>query len=109
MVMMNYLVLENDKPTQLHFTDHLFADRMVYDRDMGKEKPVRSLVFWVDEVDASPVFKTFSILSPRLAALFEPYLFDSRFRDYDFLITKRGGGYLTTWSLEATPRPAHKV
>jgi hypothetical protein len=109
MVMMNYLVLERDKPTRLHFTDHLWADRMIFDKDMGKEKPVRTLTFWADEVDASPVFKTFSILSPRLADLFAPYLHDSRFRDYDFVITQHGDGFTKTWTLEATPRPVHKV
>lgn len=109
MVMMNYLVLEKDKPTKLHFSDHMWTDRMIWDKEMGREKPVRSLVFWVDEVDGAGEFKTFSILSPRLADKLAPYLHDSRFRDFDFIITKRGEGFTSDWQVEALPRGPQKV
>jgi hypothetical protein len=108
MVMMNYLVLERDKPTRLHFSDHMWTDRMIFDKEMGKEKPVRSLTFWVDEVEGEVSFRTFSILSPKLADKLAPYLPDSRFRDFDFIITKVGEGWTSDWNLEVIPRPPHK-
>ena len=108
MVMMNYLVLEKDKPTRLHFSDHMWTDRMIYDKEMGKEKPVRSLTFWVDEVGGGVSFRTLSILSPKLADKLSPYLPDSRFRDFDFIITKRGEGFTSDWNLEVIPRSPHK-
>lgn len=103
MVFMNYVVLQEDTPVRLHFSDHYFVDRMIWDKDLGKEKPVRSLVLVVDREGAEVVLKTLSILSERLASTMEPYLRDSHFRDFDFVITKLGQGYGTTYQVEAIP------
>lgn len=104
-MLMNYLELLPDKPTRVHFTDQYMVDRMIWDKDLKKEKLVRSLVLWVDEVDGGPAAMTFSVLSEKLAAQLAPYLPDSDFRNWDFIITKTYEGYRTDWTVEAIPRP----
>jgi len=101
---MNYIELVVDVPKGLHFTDHYWVDRMVWDKDLGKEKPVRSLVMQTDREDGEPVIKTFSILSKGLAEQLAPYLPDSRFRDFDFTITVTGAGYGRRHTVDAIPR-----
>ena len=103
MVFMNYTILEDGVPKRVHLSDHYWVDRMIWDKDLGKEKPVRSLVFAVDREDYEPVMRSLSVLSNRLAAQFEPYLKDSHHRDFDFVITKTGSGFGTQYQVEAIP------
>ncbi len=103
-MMMNYVELKEEIPKRLHFTDHYWVDRMIWDKDLGKEKMVRSLVFAVDTEDGEPSLKTFSVLSTKLAALLAPYLPDSRFRDFDITITAHGSGFMRFFTVEAAPR-----
>lgn len=103
MVMMNYVVLQEDVPTRLHLTDHYWVDRMIWDKVMEKEKPIRSLMFAVDREGGQVVMKSFSVLSNRLAEQLSPYLHNSRHRDFDFIITMRGTGFGTRYEVEAIP------
>lgn len=105
MIMMNYVALQDNVPKVLHFSDHYWMDRMIWDKDLGKEKPVRSLVFAVDWEDGEVAIKTFSVLSQGLSLQFWPYLQDSAFRDFLFTITKSGQGFATHYSVEAKPIP----
>lgn len=105
-LLMNYVELKDGIPVTLHFTDQYMVTRMIYDRELGKEKPVQSLVLATDEVDGEIAFKTLSVLSDKLYAMLAPYLPDSRFRDYTFKITKFGSGFLTNFEVETIPRPA---
>ena len=103
-MLMNYLEIPRDTPTRIHATDHYYVDRMIWDKDLKREKPVRSLVLWVSEVNGEPEYRTLSVISRKLYDQLAPYLPDSSFRDFDFVITKTGDGYLTDWTVQAIPR-----
>ena len=104
-LLMNYIALVPGVPTRMHFTDHYYIDRVIADRETGKPKTIKSLVFWVDEVGGEDCARTFSILSQKLAAHMEPYLPDKRYTLYDFLITQIGEGFLKDWNVQPILRP----
>lgn len=104
-MLMNYIALETDVPTRMHFTDHYTVDREIWDKDLGKYKPVKSLVFWVDQLNGEPTARTFSVLSETLAAILRPYLPDHTYIDRDFVITKRGEGFGTRYEVQPIPKP----
>jgi len=89
----------------MHFTDAYWIDREIADRETGKPKTIKSLVFYVDEADGVPVSRNFSILSEKLAAHMTPYLPDNEYRGYDFLITQMGEGFLKDWNVQVIKRP----
>lgn len=91
-MLVNFVALEDGVPTRMHFTDSYFVRRRIRDRDSGGFKEVESLVFQVDRVDGLPAFKTFSVLSSKLANSLQPFLNDFRFLEYDFIITMEGEG-----------------
>jgi hypothetical protein len=103
-MLMNYIQLERDKPTLLHFTDHYYVKREIADKDKGGMKWVDTLVFWCDRLEGEDIARTFSVLSTKLAANLEPFLVDHKYRKYDFRITKTGEGYATDFIVEALPR-----
>jgi len=105
MLLMNYIALAPGVPTRMHFTDSYLIDRVVADKDTGKPKPIHSRVFWVDELNGEDVARTFSILSQKLAAHFEPFLKNQEFQKYDFIITQMGDGYLKDWNVQTILRP----
>lgn len=105
-MLMNYVEIKPGETKSLHFTDHYWVERMIWDKELGGEKPVRSLVFQVDAVDGALDMRTFSVLSNKLASMLAPYLPDSRFRDFEFRITRTGSGFLTDWQVTAIPKPA---
>ena len=104
-LLMNYVALAPGVPTRMHFTDHYYIDREIADRETGKPKPIRSLVFWVDELEAQDCARTFSVLSQKLAAHLEPFLPDKRYTGYDFIITQIGEGFLKDWNVQPILRP----
>ena len=104
-LLMNYIALVPGVPTRMHFTDHYKIDRIIADKETGKPKPISSLVFWVDEHNGEDVARTFSILSKKLAAHFEPFLTDKRYIDYDFIVTQIGDGFLKDWNVQVIRRP----
>lgn len=103
-MLMNYVDLKKDTPTRMHFTDHYMVEREIWDPGLGRFKVVRSLVFWVDELDGEPTAKTFSVLSEKLASMLRPYLPNHTYVEKDFVITKHGEGFATTYTVEAHPR-----
>lgn len=105
-MLMNYVEVKDGETKTFHFTDQYMIDRMIYDKELGKEKPVRTLVLQVDEVDGHLDLKTFSVLSTKLYGMLAPYLPDNAFRDYKFRITRHGTGFMTQWQVEAIPAPA---
>lgn len=104
-LLMNYVQLTPGVPKRLHFTDDYRIERTIADKETGKPKPIKSLVFWVDEEDGEPAAKTFSILSQKLASHLEPFLKDKRYTSYDFILTKMGDGFLSDWNIQAIQRP----
>lgn len=104
-MLMNYVALAPGVPTRMHFTDDYFVDRTIADRETGKPKAIRSLVFWVDELEGVAAARTFSVLSQKLAAHFEPFLKNKGYIKYDFIITQIGDGFLKDWNVQPILRP----
>ena len=105
MVLMNYVALVAGVPTRMHFTDDYNIERTIADKETGKPKRIKSLVFWVDELNGEDVARTFSVLSQKLAAHLEPFLKDKRYEGYDFIITQIGEGFLKDWNVQVIKRP----
>jgi len=89
----------------MHFTDDYMIDREIADRESGKPKRIKSLVFQVDELNGEDVARTFSILSQKLAAHMTPLLPDKEYIHYDFIITQIGDGFLKDWNVQVIRRP----
>ena len=104
-LLMNYVALVPGVPTRMHFTDHYYIEREIADKETGKPKRIKSLVFWVDELGGEDCARTFSILSQKLAAHFEPFLPDKDYTHYDFIITQIGEGFLKDWNVQPIRRP----
>jgi len=102
---MNYIALVPGVPTRMHFTDDYYVEREIADKETGKPKRIRSLVFWVDELNGEDVARTFSILSQKLAAHMEPFLPNKEYGGYDFIITQIGEGFLKDWNVQVIKRP----
>ena len=104
-LLMNYVALVPGVPTRIHFTDDYEIVRTIADKETGKPKPIKSLVFWVDELDGVDAARTFSILSEKLRAHFEPFLPGKEYTHYDFIITQIGDGFLKDWNVQPIRRP----
>lgn len=104
-LLMNYVTLVSGVPTRMHFTDDYVVERTIADRETGKPKTIKSLVFWVDELNGEDVARTFSILSEKLAAHFEPLRKNKEYTRYDFIITPMGDGFLKDWNVQPIKRP----
>jgi len=105
MVLMNYIQLAPGVPTRMHFTDDYIIERTVLERESGKPKTIRSLVFWCDELNGEPVARTFSVLSQKLTAHLEPFRKDKEYQKYDFIITEMGTGFMKDWNVQPILRP----
>jgi hypothetical protein len=104
-VLMNYVALVPGVPTRMHFTDDYYVEREIADRETGKPKRIKSLVFWVDELNGEDEARTFSILSQKLEAHFEPFRKGKEYTHYDFIITQIGDGFLKDWNVQPIRRP----
>jgi hypothetical protein len=102
-VLGNFIKLEVGKPKRLHFTRHEFVDKVIRDPLTGSAKTVRVLQFYVDYEDGQKVAKVFSVTSEKLAAALSPYLEGQRYTRLEFVITKKGEGFLTDYSVEVRP------
>jgi len=81
------------------------VDREIADRETGKSKRIKSLVFWCDQLNGEPAARTFSILSEKLAAHMEPLLPNKQYTQYDIIITQMGEGFLKDWNVQLIKRP----
>ena len=86
-------------------TDDYYVDREIADRETGKPKRIKSLVLWVDELNGEDSARTFSILSQKLAAHFEPFLKEKEYLKYDFIVTQMGEGFYKDWNVQVIKRP----
>lgn len=103
-LLMNYIALAPGVPTRMHFTDDYEVDREIADRETGKPKRIHGTVFWVDELNGEPCARTFSILSQKLSAHFEPFRKGKEFTHYDFIVTQMGDGFLKDWNVQPIRR-----
>jgi len=99
-MLMNYVGLNPGIPRRMHFTDDYLVDRDIWDPQLGRSKRVRSLVFWVDELDGENVARTFSILSTKLQQQLQPFLEGKEYTKYDFVITEVGEGFTKDFLVE---------
>lgn len=104
MVLENYVILETGVPARLHFTDHAIQRRTTTDPITRAPTTRQVLVFEVDRLNGREVFAKYSIMAEKHAGQFKPYLDDKSYRDYDFVITKTGEGFRTSWSLQVIPK-----
>ena len=104
-LLMQYIALAPGVPTRMHFTDDYYVERTIADGETGKPKRIRSLVFWVDELEGVDCARSFSILSQKLAAHFEPFLKDKEYVHYDFIVTQIGEGFMKDWNVQPIRRP----
>ena len=104
-LLMNYVYLEAGVPTRLHYTVWYFTVRLINDKESGKSRPIKSLVFWVDELGGEDVAKTHSIMSQKLLAHMIPWLHNKEFLNYDFIITKMGEGFYSDFNVQPIIRP----
>ena len=106
MTLDNYIKLLDGVPMRLHFTDHAVGDRLVMDPVLEFEKRVTVLTLVVDEEDGRPVTKTLSVTAQNLAAQLSGYLSERIYRGYDFVLTRRGLGFATKYTVMIFPRPS---
>lgn len=104
-LLMNYVRLEPGVPTRLHFTDDYTVERTIKEKESGKPKTIKTFVFWVDELNGELVARSFSIMSQKLYAHFEPFLKDKRYEEYDFIITEMGSEFYKDWNVQTIKRP----
>lgn len=103
MVLENYVILETGKPARLHFTDHAIQKRTVTDPITGGPTIRSVLVFEVDRLNGRAATAKYSIMAEKHASQFKPYLEEKSYRDYEFVITKTGEGFRTSWSVQVIP------
>jgi len=104
MVLENYVILQPGVPGRLHFSDHIIMKRTITDPITGGPTARNVLIFEVDEFNGKPATAKYSIMAEKHAGQFAAYLDDKSYRDYDFIITPVGEGFMRTWSLQVLPR-----
>lgn len=90
MVLQNFIVLEEGKPTTLHLVDHEIQQRAIRDSLTGRAKVINVLVFRVDELNGQAVSSEWSLTSERAAANFQSFLDDRSYVNYLWTVTARG-------------------
>ena len=100
----NIVILEEGIPERMHFKNARIEARDITDVQTGQPTVRNALVFDVDEHNGAPARATFSTLAEKLYAKLEPYLKDKAYLNYDFVITKTGKGYRTTFPMMVLPR-----
>ena len=104
-MLMNYIALAPGVPTRMHFTDDYYVERTIQDKESGKPKTIKSLVFWCDELNGEPAARTFSVLSQKLEAHMAPFRKNKEYLKYDLIITQMGDGFLKDWNVQPILRP----
>ena len=103
MVLQNYVILQPGVPARMHFADHSIDARIITDPVTMKPKSVNSLVFDVDRLNGQSVVSKFSTISEKLANQFAAYLADKSYTKYEFIITLRGTGFQSAYTVQAVP------
>ncbi len=99
----NYVIFDEGVPERLHFSDHQKRVKTITDPQTGRPRTINAVDFTVDRLNGQPVVSTLSIIQEGLYASIEPYLKERQYLAYDFIITKRGTGYQTKWTVEVIP------
>jgi hypothetical protein len=105
MVLQSYVEIKPGVPARMHFVDHWVETITATDPVAGRPLPKRRLRFAVDELNGQATTTYWSTMSQKLAAVFEPFLVDKKYRDYDFIVTLQGSGWQTEYQVQPVPRP----
>lgn len=103
MVLQNYVILQQGVPARLHFVNHTIEKRIITDPSTMLSKSINSLVFDVDRLNGQAVISKFSTISEKLAGQFAAYLSDKSYVNYEFMITQRGVGFQTAYTVATIP------
>lgn len=99
----NYVRFGDGVTHTMRLADHAIVSKTIRDPVTGWPHVVRSLVFRVTELDGQSGEWTWSILSEKLAAAFEPLLPGKEYRGRRVRVTQTGTGFLTNWTVEWLP------
>jgi len=99
----SYVGLSPGIPLHLHFVDHGILNRIITDPVLGWKKNVKTLTFKVDRVNGKRADTTYSVISEKLKAEFEPYLVGEKYRRYEFVLIKDSAGTLPPRIVEVKP------
>jgi len=99
----NYVIFDENTPERLHFSEHMARVKEITDPQTLRPRTVNAVDFTVDRLNGRPVVSTLSIIQENLYAQIEPYLENRQYVQYDFIVTKRGSGYRTRWTVEVIP------
>ncbi len=104
MVLQSYVEIKPGVPARMHFADHWVETITATDPLVGHPLPKRRLRFAVDELNGQATQTYYSTMSQKLAAVFEPFLPNKKYKDYDFIVTLTGSGFQTEYSVQPVPR-----
>lgn len=106
----NYVILEDGVPERLHFVSHTLETRTITDPKTLQPAARNVALFQVDRVNGQllimngvPYTAILSVMAEGLYGKLEAYLPGNVYRDYEFIITKRGIGYTTKYTVEVIP------
>ena len=102
----NIVILQAEVPERMHWTEHVIVDRDTTDPNTGRPTTRKILEFTVDRLNGVSVNAKFSTMAETLYAQLEPYLPNSVYRGYEFIVTKRGSGYRTKYTVDKIPLAA---
>lgn len=100
----NIVFLEPGKPERMHFRDHYKGPRDITDKITGQPTIREVLEFDVDELNGLKISAKYSTMADKHFNQLEPYLFNKAYLNYDFIISKTGSGFRTTYTTAAIPR-----
>ena len=103
MVLQNTIILQDGKPSRLHFVDHHIENRTITEELTGQGVRRNTLVMNVDRLDGAAVEAVLTTMAEGLAGQFEPYLKDKSYKNYEIIITQRGAGFQRKWSVQFIP------
>ena len=99
----NIVILTADTPERMHFTDHVIATRDITDPLTGRPGVRKVLEFNVDKLNGVAVDAKFSTMAEGLYGQFEAFLVGKLYRGYEFIVTRRGSGYRTKYTVDKLP------
>jgi UDP-N-acetylmuramoylalanine-D-glutamate ligase len=109
----NYVTLKEGVPERMHFIDDRKEARTIADSVTHQPKSVTAGLMLVDrlngellQVGGVPAPAQFSIIAEGLYAKIEPYLPGKTYKDFEFIVTQRGFGFMARYTVEVIPYKA---
>lgn len=99
----NIVILNPDIPERMHFTNHTIVNRDITDPTTGRGATRKVLEFDVDRLNGQPAAAKFSTMAETLYAQFEAYLPNQLYRQFEFIVTRRGSGFRTQYTVDRIP------